>query len=212
MRILVTGITGYVGGALAPRLIAAGHDVIGLSRSAARCPEGIPCFEGDAVAGTGLDEALEGVEVAYFLIHSMEGTPAEPFATLEARAARNVAEAARRAGVQRIVYLGGLVPQYAPVSPHLASRLAVEEILLEEIPDSVALRASIVVGARSRSFRFLVRLVERAPVIPLPPWSAFRTRPVDGRDVLEMLERSASPPWPAARSTPSAPTSSATAR
>jgi uncharacterized protein YbjT (DUF2867 family) len=86
-----------------------------------------------------------------------------------------------------VVYLGGLVPTDKPLSRHLASRLAVEEVLLAGAPEGVALRASIVVGARSRSFRFLVRLVERARVLPLPAWQANRTQPVDERDVLAYL-------------------------
>ena len=94
-----------------------------------------------------------------------------------------------RAGVRRVVYLGGLVPADAPASPHLASRLEVEEALLDAAPEAVALRASIVVSARSRSFRFLVRLVERVPVMPLPAWRDHRTRPIDGRDVIAFLER-----------------------
>ena len=142
------------------------------------------------MSGAGLDEALDGIEVAYYLIHSME-TAADAFVSRERRSAENFAAAAERAGVGRIVYLGGPVPQDAPISPHLASRLAVEETLLGAVPDSVALRASVVIGARSRSFRYLVRLVERMPVIPLPPWSGARTRPIDGRDVLEFLVRSA---------------------
>jgi uncharacterized protein YbjT (DUF2867 family) len=191
MRTLVTGITGYVGGALAPRLLAEGHDVRGLARDPARCTnDDIPCLRGDAVTGAGLDEALEGVDVAYYLIHSME-TDDVDFATRELRSADNFAAAAERAGVRRIVYLGGPVPEDAPVSPHLASRLAVEEALLGAVPDSVALRASVVIGARSRSFRFLVRLVERMPVVVLPPWSRARTQPIDGRDVLAFLSRAA---------------------
>jgi uncharacterized protein YbjT (DUF2867 family) len=102
-----------------------------------------------------------------------------------------VVRAARRAGVHRIVYLGGLVPAGAAASPHLASRLAVEEALLRDVPGSVALRASIVIGARSRSFRFLVRLIERVPVVALPGWRDNRTQPIDGRDVLEYLVRAA---------------------
>ena len=196
MRILVTGITGYVGGALAPRLKRDGHELRGMARG--RVGEdvqrlGVEVVRGDAVSGDGLDEALDGIEVAYYLIHSMEteGAEAGAFQAREERSAANFAGAARRAGVRRIVYLGGPVPQDAPISPHLASRLAVERILLEEVPSSVALRASVVIGARSRSFRFLVRLVERMPVLPLPPWSASRTRPIDGRDVLEFLARGA---------------------
>jgi len=146
---------------------------------------------GDAVTGAGLDEALDGVDVAYYLIHSMETGAQEGFATREERSAANFAAAAVRAGTPRIVYLGGPVPQGAAISPHLASRLAVERTLLEAVPRSVALRASVVVGARSRSFRFLVRLVERMPFIPLPPWSASRTRPIDGRDVLAFLTSAA---------------------
>ena len=194
MRILVTGITGYVGGALAPRLLEDGHDVRGFARDPSRCAvEGVPCVRGDVLTGEGLDEALEDVEGAYYLIHSMEtvGPEAGLFQAREERSAANFSSAAVRAGVKRVVYLGGPVPQDAPVSPHLASRLAVEQTILDAIPDAVALRASVVIGARSRSFRYLVRLVERMPVLPLPPWSRARTRPIDGRDVLAYLVNAA---------------------
>ena len=93
--------------------------------------------------------------------------------------------------MRRIVYLGGLVPHDGPISRHLASRLAVEQALLDAVPESIALRASIVVGARSRSFRFLVRLIERLPVLALPAWRVHRTQPIDGRDVLEFLASAA---------------------
>jgi uncharacterized protein YbjT (DUF2867 family) len=93
--------------------------------------------------------------------------------------------------VRRIVYLGGLVPEAHGPSRHLASRLAVESELLEAAPEGVALRASIVIGARSRSFRFLVRLIERLPVLALPAWRENRTQPIDGRDVLSYLARAA---------------------
>jgi uncharacterized protein YbjT (DUF2867 family) len=195
MRILVTGITGAIGSRLAPRLLDAGHEVRALSRrreseSLAELPAAVHLHTGDAVSGIGLAEALTGVEVAFYLIHSMEPGAQEHFGVRERRGAENFAEAAAAAGVRRIVYLGGLVPQSEP-PPHLASRLAVERILIEAIPDSVALRASIVIGARSRSFRFLVRLIERMPVMVIPAWGRHRTAPIDERDVLRCLVEAA---------------------
>ncbi len=189
MKVLITGITGYVGSRLAPRLVADGHEVRGMSRHPDRGTNAIRMVAGDAVSGTGLDEALDGVEVAYFLIHSME-TAAQAdgaFGDRELSAAENFASAAVAAGVQRIVYLGGLVPEGGPASPHLKSRLAVEETLLSTVADSVAFRASIVIGAGSRSFRFLVRLVERLPILAVPAWHANRTQPIDERDVVAFL-------------------------
>jgi uncharacterized protein YbjT (DUF2867 family) len=158
-------------------------------------------LQGDALTGAGLDRALDGVEVAYYLIHSMERTPSNstPFSERERLAAVNFAAAAERAGVRRIVYLGGLVPRWEqetelakPSSAHLSSREETERILLAAVPDSLVLRASIVIGARSRSFRLLVRLLERMPVIALPAWQRFRTQPIDARDVTEMLVAAAS--------------------
>jgi uncharacterized protein YbjT (DUF2867 family) len=204
MRILVTGITGAIGSRLAPRLLGAGHEVRALTRrrdaaALAKIPPDVRLLTGDAVSGIGLPKALRGVDVAYYLIHSMEPGSEEHFGVRERRAAENFAAAAMKAGVSRIVYLGGLVPQEAP-SEHLASRLAVERILLDAAPDSVALRASIVIGARSRSFRFLVRLVERLPVLVVPAWRDHRTAPVDERDVLRSLVESATATQVAGRS------------
>ena len=191
MNVLVTGATGFVGAALIPRLQAAGHTVRAYARRPGAVTAGIEVVQGDAVAGTGLEEALEGVDCAYYLIHSMEPAVDGSFADRDRRAATNFAEAARAAGVGRVVYLGGLVPEGKEASMHLASRLEVERLLHDAAPASVALRASIVIGARSRSFRFLVRLVERVPVMPLPAWRAYRTQPIDARDVLAFLQAAA---------------------
>jgi uncharacterized protein YbjT (DUF2867 family) len=215
MQILVTGASGFVGSALVPRLLSDGHTVRALARDSTRVAEAlvrghqpgataeVEVLAGDAVTGEGLSQALEGVEVAYYLIHSMERQGARgshspdnssiaPFDRRERVAAENFASAAVGAGVRRIVYLGGLMGTEAGgASRHLSSRETVERILLDAVPDSVALRASIVIGARSRSFRLLVHLVERLPVLTLPPWRNFRTQPVDGRDITELLSASA---------------------
>jgi len=193
MRILLTGVSGSIGTALAPALVREGHDLVGLSRDPGRVDAPIAVLRGDAVSGDGLDEALAGVEVAYFLIHSMEGGYAG-FEAAERDAARNFVAAAGRAGVRRVVYLGAIAPQTQARSRHLASRLEVERILLAGLPEAVALRASIVIGARSRSFRFLVRLVERMHVLALPAWRRFRTQPIDVRDVRAFLVASATTP------------------
>jgi uncharacterized protein YbjT (DUF2867 family) len=198
MQTLVTGVSGYVGAALAERLRGDGHRVRGFARTRERvAAAGVELDElvlGDVSTGAGLDAALEGVDVAYYLIHSMEGAAAGAFPETELRSADAFAQAAAAAGLRRVVYLGGLVPDGAPLSRHLGSRLAVERALLDAAPEGIALRASIVVGARSRSFRFLVRLIERLPVMALPAWRDNRTAPIDGRDMLEYLARAATAP------------------
>jgi uncharacterized protein YbjT (DUF2867 family) len=228
MRILVTGASGFVGSTLAPMLLAEGHELRALTRDPARArtalaerlpgSDAIEVVRGDVLTGSGLERALREIEVAYYLIHSMESPPARvgsvkpsgrstsrgrwdgSFSERERLGAENFAAQARRAGVRRIVYLGGPLPHGRPASPHLSSRAEVERILLELVPQSVALRASIVIGARSRSFALLVRLVERLPVLTLPAWRRFRTQPIDIRDVVAMLIAAASVPEVAGRS------------
>jgi uncharacterized protein YbjT (DUF2867 family) len=195
MRTLVTGVSGYVGAELAGRLRAGGHHVRGFARSPERVTVAVDeLVLGDVTNGAGLDAALDGIDVAYYLVHSMETGIDGAFAERERASASAFAAAAEAAGLRRVVYLGGIVAADAPLSRHLGSRLAVERALLEAVPEGIALRASIVIGARSRSFRFLVRLIERLPVLALPAWRTNRTAPIDGRDVLEYLVRAATAP------------------
>lgn len=194
MRILLTGASGSIGAALAPALTAQGHELRGFGRDPSRVAAGIPVIRGDAVSGDGLDEALDEIDVAYFLIHSMEGSDRANFEARERASAENFIAAAQRAGVRRVVYLGGIVPRRRTLSRHLRSRLEVERILLGGVPEAVALRASIVIGARSRSFRFMVHLVERMKVLALPAWREHRTQPIDVRDVRAFLLAAATTP------------------
>jgi uncharacterized protein YbjT (DUF2867 family) len=201
---LVTGATGYVGGRLIERLVRGGRPVRALARDPSRLDAvaDIDAVAGDLVRDTGLDAALDGIETAYYLVHSMEraATTNGDFGARDRTAATNFARAAEAAGVERIVYLGGIVPQDARISPHLRSRLEVERILLEAAPASTALRASIILGARSSSFRILVRLIERLRFLPFPAWRDHRTQPIAERDAIEYLARTPSVPDAAGRS------------
>jgi uncharacterized protein YbjT (DUF2867 family) len=200
---LVTGATGYIGGRLIERLVAEGRPVRAMSRRPEPF-ERVPGVEGvraDVVTGEGLEAALEGCRSAYYLIHSMEPSTDGDFSSRDRRAAENFARAAASAGVEKVVYLGGLLPgEGNALSRHLSSRVEVEEILLDGVPGSVALRASIVIGAHSSSFRLLVRLVERLRFLPFPAWRDNRTRPIDERDAIEYLSRAPLEPAAAGRS------------
>jgi uncharacterized protein YbjT (DUF2867 family) len=201
---LVTGATGYVGGRLIERLVSEGRPVRALARDPSRLSDvaGIEPVAGDLVRDSGLEAALDGVETAYYLVHSMEPAAGAngDFGARDRTAARNFARAAQAAGVERIVYLGGIMPRGARTSVHLASRLEVEEILLEAAPSSTALRGSIIVGASSSPFRILVRLVERLRFLPFPAWRDHRTQPISERDAMEYLARTPSVPGAAGRS------------
>ncbi|MGI8749444.1 MAG: NAD(P)H-binding protein, partial [Thermoleophilaceae bacterium] len=188
---LVTGATGYVGGRLVERLGREGRPVRALARDPSRLAPrpGVEVAGGDLLSGRGIREALVGVDTAYYLVHSMEAAQDADFSGRDRRAAENFATAAREAGVERIAYLGGMAPSDGPLSPHIASRVEVEEILLESAPSATALRASILIGARSSSFRMLVRLVERLRLLPLPGWRRNRTQPIAERDAIEYLAR-----------------------
>jgi uncharacterized protein YbjT (DUF2867 family) len=202
---LVTGATGYVGGRLVERLLAEGRSVRALARDPARLKPraGMEVVRGDMLTGAGMGAALEGCSAAYYLVHSMEAVPGgdpNDFAVRDRSAAERFAAAATKAGVARVAYLGGLAPAIGAPSAHIASRLEVEQILLAEAPGATALRASILVGARSSSFRILVRLVERLALLPLPGWRDNRTQPIAERDAIEYLARTPATEGTAGRS------------
>jgi uncharacterized protein YbjT (DUF2867 family) len=201
---LVTGATGYVGSRLLRRLSADGRTVRALARRPERVEDlpGVEALRGDLLEEATLEAALEGCHTAYYLVHSMEASAANgsggDFAGRDRQAAETFGRAAAAAGLERIVYLGGIAPA-GRRSEHLRSRLEVEDLLFSAVPDSTALRASIVIGAGSSSFRLLVRLVERLRVLPLPRWRNNRTQPIDERDVIEYLAQTPSVPAAAGR-------------
>jgi uncharacterized protein YbjT (DUF2867 family) len=189
--ILLTGATGYVGGQLLPRLLAQGHTVRALVRDAGSARGKLPeddlleIVEGDVLTGAGLDEAADGADVAYYLVHSMGGD-GDDFAQQDREAARTFGEAARRHGVRRTVYLGGLE---GGTSEHLRSREEVAEVLSDTAPpDSVThVRAAMIVGDRSTSFLMLRGLVDHLPVMITPKWLDTKTQPIAIDDVTSTL-------------------------
>ena len=186
--ILLTGATGYVGGQLLPELLGGGHRVRCLVRRPDRAdlPAEAEVVQGDLVAGEGLDEALAGVEVAFYLVHSMERGSGD-FAERDRRAATAFGETAARAGVRRVVYLGGLEGANGHVSEHLRSREEVAEILARHVPERVHVRAAMVIGEGSASFEILRHLVKRLPLMVTPRWIDTRSQPVAIKDVVRAL-------------------------
>ncbi|HYH58270.1 MAG TPA: NAD(P)H-binding protein [Thermoleophilaceae bacterium] len=190
MKALVTGATGFVGGRLAERLGDDGVAVRCLVRDASRARHlaeaGHELHEGDVNEPDSLSGAGEGVDVAYYLVHGMgRGSDDEDFEESERRAAAGFARMARREGVARVVYLGGLGDE--PGSKHLRSRHATAQTLGEEGPPLTYFRAAMVVGAGSESYRTLRYLVERLPAMIAPRWLKTKTQPIAIDDVLGYL-------------------------
>lgn len=198
-RVLVSGVTGYIGGRLVPELLRAGYAVRAMARHPEhlrdqpwRDAEGVEVVKGDASDPESLATAMAGVDVAYYLIHSL-GTGRD-FAARDRRTARTFGEVARRAGVSRIVYLGGLYPEGERLSEHLASRKEVGDILLASGAPTTVLQAAVILGSGSASFEMLRYLTERLPVMVTPKWLNSRIQPIAVRDVLRYLVGSAAMP------------------
>lgn len=190
-NVLLTGSTGYVGGSLLPELLRAGHHVRCMARDAGRAKEKLPAeaeiVEGDVLKPDTLPAAVEGIDVAYYLVHSMEGASGDGFAARDREGALSFGAAARRAGVKRVIYMGGLEGGDDEKSEHLASRDEVARILASHCDDFVHVRAAMVIGSESASFVMLRSLVEKLPAMICPKWIDTRTQPVSIRDVVGTL-------------------------
>jgi uncharacterized protein YbjT (DUF2867 family) len=188
MRCVVTGATGYVGGRLVPRLLAAGHEVRCLTRDPRKLRDvpwasRVEIVEGDVTEDVGLASSMEGIEVAYYLVHALGQ---ESFEDVDRLSALNFAIACERAGVERIVYLGGPVPP-GRASAHLRSRGEVGDIFLRCAVPATVFRAAVIIGSGSASFEMLRYLTERLPVMVTPAWVRNRVQPIAIRDVLRYL-------------------------
>ncbi|MBF6353698.1 SDR family oxidoreductase [Nocardia higoensis] len=196
MRCVVFGATGYIGGRLVPELVAAGHRVRVVARTPDKLAE-VPWLDkvevvrGDVTSEDDVRAAVADQEVVYYLVHSLTE---RDFTGIDQRAAHIVAAAARAAGVRRIVYLGGIVPEQTPLSRHLASRAEVGEIFRESGVPTAELRAAVIIGSGSASFEMLRYLSERLPAMITPRWVHNRIQPIAVRDVLYYLVRAAELP------------------
>jgi uncharacterized protein YbjT (DUF2867 family) len=197
MKILVTGATGYIGGRLVPRLLDAGHTVRVMVRNPDRLTEvpwagRVEVVRGDLSVAQDVADAVAGTEVLYYLAHGMASGP--DFEKSDESAAHNAADAARSAGLQRIVYLGGLHPEEGELSPHLRSRKLVGEILMASGVPTAALQAGTVIGSGSASFEMIRHLTEVLPYMPAPKWVRNFIQPIAVRDVLYYLVNAAELP------------------
>ena len=188
--VMLTGGTGYVGGRLIPLLEQQPVKLRCLARNPDKMrslvKQSTQIMRGDVLDASSLDAALQGVHTAYYLVHLMSGS--KDFEKEDRQAATNFAQAAKKAGVRRIIYLGGLGDDADPkLSPHLRSRHEVGQILRESGVETIEFRASLVIGTGSLSFDLVKSLTDRLPVMLCPRWLTTPTQPIAVDDVLAYL-------------------------
>ena len=187
--IMVTGATGFIGSRLISNLSDHGYSVKAMSRKKISDTQNVKYVQADVFDQKQLESSMDGVEIAYYLLHSMEGSKEEwkEFASREKIQAQNFLKAATASGVKRIIYLGGLVNDSLSLSPHMRSRKEVGEILASGNIPVTELRASIIIGAQGGSYAMLRYLVERLPVMVCPSWVKSVAQPIAVDDVIEYL-------------------------
>lgn len=188
--VLVAGATGYIGGRLVPELLRAGHRVRCLARTPAKLRDrdwhgDVEVAQGNVLEPESLDGPFDGVDVVYYLVHSMDGEG--DFRERDRRAAENVRRAAADAGVEQIVYLGGMGDEDDDLSKHLRSRQEVGRVLAEGPVPVTELRAAVIIGSGSASFEMLRHLTEVLPMMVTPRWVSTRCQPIAVRDILAYL-------------------------
>ncbi|MBM3895600.1 MAG: NAD-dependent epimerase/dehydratase family protein [Thaumarchaeota archaeon] len=188
-NILVTGATGFIGSRLVSTLVSRGYTVKALSRRPKENSKNLKFIQADLFNVDEMENALQGVEIAYYLVHSMEGDKNHwrEFAARERTQARNFLRAATKAGVKRIIYLGGLVNESLELSPHMKSRKDVGDILASGSIAVTQLRASLIIGAGGGSYAMLRYLVERLRAMVCPRWVKSLAQPIAVDDVIEYL-------------------------
>lgn len=189
--VLVTGASGFVGSHLSQALVDAGHQVRAMTRNPQKYQGAGEPVHGDVSDPASLATAMDGVQSAYYLVHSLESND---FEDRDAEAARNFAQAATAAGLERIIYLGGLGEDNDELSAHLRSRRQVEKLLAESDVPVTVLRAAVVIGHGGISWEITRQLIDHLPAMLTPAWVNTRTQPIALRDVLRYLVGVLEPP------------------